>query len=301
MATETVAKPQAVAPRIWTVFAVFFAALVLSVLSQVVGAVGLAVWLLAQGSDPKELRGALEALVQSPPALILLLMLAQVSIGLSALVPARLSPEPTLLRLRLVKPAMPAWGFPVLALASILPLAAGLALVYALTKVLSPGTGLAGLYQQMTLPVAIVFVLLVALAPGLTEETLFRGYIQGRLLKRWPPWVAITVTSVLFTLMHVTPHAMAAVVPLAFWLGVLAWRTGSVWPGVVCHAFVNGAWNIWQFSRLAAGLSEVPPTAALIGVALVTLACFAVSCLLLWRARPAESAGKGEPPSVSVA
>jgi membrane protease YdiL (CAAX protease family) len=301
MTAEPAPAPQEIAPRVWTVFAAFFAAVVLAVGSQFVGTVALAVWLLAHGTSPGELRGALEARVTSPPGVIFLLLLAQVGIGLSSLVPARLSPQPALLRLRLVKPALPAWSYPVVAVASLVPLAAGLGLAHALATVLSPGSDLEGVYQQMTLPVAILFVLLVALAPGLTEEVLFRGYIQGRLLERWSPGVAITVTSVLFTLMHVTPHAMAAVIPLAFWLGALAWRTGSVWPGIVCHAFVNGAWNAWQVSRLVAGLPEMPPAPALIGVVLVALVCFAVSCRLLWRARPAEIGGKGHATSTPPA
>jgi hypothetical protein len=28
-------------------------------------------------------------------------------------------------------------------------------------------------------------------------------------------------------------------VPVGLWLGVIAWRCGSVWPGMICHASMN--------------------------------------------------------------
>ena len=270
-------------PRVWTVFVAYLAALVSAVGLQVVAVVAVVAWLLAHGTDPEHLKDALTSLLTMPAAFILLGLLGQGSIGLAAIIPARLSPEPTLLRLRLVRPALPGWGYPAVAVASFLPLGVGLGLAYALAQVVPPDQSGAALYRQMTWEAAVPFVLFIALAPAFTEELLFRGYIQGRLLRRWPAGVAILVTAVLFALMHVTPHAVVAVLPLGVWLGVLAWRTGSVGPGIVCHAWVNGAWNVWQVGRRLAGLSEMPPVPVLVGLAVVVLVCFVMSCRLLGR------------------
>jgi membrane protease YdiL (CAAX protease family) len=158
----------------------------------------------------------------------------------------------------------------------------------------------AALYRQMTWEAAVPFLLFIAVVPAFMEELLFRGYIQGRLLQRWPAWVAILVTSVLFALMHVAPHAVAAAFPLGLWLGVLAWRTGSVWPGIVCHAFVNGAWNVWQVGRSLTGLEENPPAPVLVGLGVVGLVCFVLSCRLLLRPERAPLPApkeEGFPPS----
>jgi membrane protease YdiL (CAAX protease family) len=280
--------PPAKPPRIWPVFVAPVAAFLGAVLAQMVIAVAAALWLLGKGTGPQQLTAELVALLTTPVVFMLLAALSQVSMFLAAVVPARLSPEPTLLRLRLVRPALPAWGYPTLAVAALVPLAAGLGLAYALTRVLPADESAEGLYQQMTLAVAVPFVLFIALAPGFCEELLFRGYVQGRLLRRWPAWAAIAVTSVLFMLMHVTPHAMAAVLPLGIWLGVVAWRTGSIWPGAVCHAFVNGAWNVWHIGWRLTDSSEVPPTPVFIGVGVVALACFALSCHLLRRPGPPD-------------
>ncbi len=74
----------------------------------------------------------------------------------------------------------------------------------------------------------------------------------------------------------------------------MAWRTGSVWPGIVCHAFVNGAWNVWQIGARMAGLSNLPPTPALVVGGAVVLVCFVASCWLLVRASPSGPTREGD-------
>jgi membrane protease YdiL (CAAX protease family) len=281
--SDNASPPTVSRPRVWTVFVVYLIAAAAAVGVQVVMAVALAVWLLATGTAPQKLADELTALVTTPAVFLLLLLPTQVAVGLAAIVPARLSPEPAFLRLRLVKPVMPAWGYLTVAVASGLPTTVGLGLAYALALVLPPDTTVAALYRQMTWAAAVPFILCIALFPGFMEELLFRGYVQSRLLQRWPAWLAILVTSVLFALLHVAPHAIVFAFPLGLWLGVLAWRTGSVWPGIVCHAFVNGAWNVWQVGRKLTDYKESPPVPVLVGLGVVVLVCFALSCRLLAR------------------
>jgi membrane protease YdiL (CAAX protease family) len=295
---EGTALPRRSAPRVWTVFAAYAAALVGAVILQVIAVVALVAWQVARGADPQEVVTRLPETVTAPLAFILLASLSQLVVGMAAIVPAWLSPEPTLSRLGLVRPALPGWGYAVLPLGSVVPLALGLAFAYALAQVLPPDRSGELLYNQMTWSAAVPFILFIALAPGLLEELLFRGYIQRRLLERWSPWTAILITSALFTVMHVTPHAMVAVIPLAIWLCVIAWRTGSVWPGVVCHAFVNGSWNVLQVGRKLAGWPETPPVVATVALGVVVLGCFAGSIWVLTRRRPEAQAAPTTPPQV---
>jgi len=83
--------------------------------------------------------------------------------------------------------------------------------------------------------------ILMSVGPGVCEETLFRGFTQRGLMKRWSPAVAIAVTSVLFSLAHFDLQHSLGVLPLGAWFGFVAWTTGSVWPTVLCHAFNNAA------------------------------------------------------------
>jgi CAAX protease family protein len=119
------------------------------------------------------------------------------------------------------------------------------------------------------------------------EELFFRGYIQRRLLQRWSPAVAILTTATLFALIHGNLPQMAVTFPMGIWLGVLAWRTGSVWPSMLCHAFWNAMVHLAGIGYHLEGLS--PTLALVVGVAAVGLglACFVLSVRVLAR-RPEE-------------
>ncbi len=81
---------------------------------------------------------------------------------------------------------------------------------------------------------------LVALAAGWGEELLFRGTIQGLLVRWTNPWIAIAGSSLLFGLVHalsVTYLLLAAGVGL--YLGVLAWWTESLVPPIIAHALYD--------------------------------------------------------------
>jgi membrane protease YdiL (CAAX protease family) len=71
----------------------------------------------------------------------------------------------------------------------------------------------------------------------------FRGYMQQRLVDRWGPAIGIVVTSIVFGIVHVMPHSIAAAMPLGFWFGYVAWRSGSIFPAMLCHFFVNAGLN----------------------------------------------------------
>lgn len=84
-------------------------------------------------------------------------------------------------------------------------------------------------------------ILSITVMAPLVEELLFRGAIEGHLLKQGKrPAVAILVSALLFGLVHINP----AQVPFAFAIGSLfGWlyyRTGSVIPGVIGH-FLNNS------------------------------------------------------------
>jgi membrane protease YdiL (CAAX protease family) len=169
-------------------------------------------------------------------------------------------------------------------------MAVGLGLAYAVSLVIPQDTSAERLYDQMSWAMAGAFLVAIALPAGLMEELLFRGYMQRRLLQRWPPWVAIAVTTVLFAVMHVTPHVVVIALSLSLWFGFLAWRTGSVWPCVVCHAFVDGVAIVWQMGPKLAGWPEVLPAGVAVGAVAAAFGCFLASVWVLARQRADTSA-----------
>jgi membrane protease YdiL (CAAX protease family) len=84
-----------------------------------------------------------------------------------------------------------------------------------------------------------ILALAVGLFAAFGEEFLCRGYIQTRLSRRWGSLSAVLISSVLFGILHfdVVHSTMAFFIGL--YLGFLAERTGSIWPGIVCHALNN--------------------------------------------------------------
>jgi membrane protease YdiL (CAAX protease family) len=114
--------------------------------------------------------------------------------------------------------------------------------------------------------------------------------MQQRLLERWPAWLAILTASLLFALMHVAPHAVIFAFPIGLYLGVLAWRTGSIWPCIACHAFINGSWNIYQLGTRLGYFPDPPPLAVLIGGAALIVGCFATTAWWITRGNIVQNA-----------
>jgi membrane protease YdiL (CAAX protease family) len=86
-------------------------------------------------------------------------------------------------------------------------------------------------------------VLLICIGAPLTEELVFRGAIQGHLMK-WTknPWVAIILASILFGLAHGNLPQFIAGFILGMVCGWLFYRTGSIWPGIILH-FINNTFS----------------------------------------------------------
>ena len=81
----------------------------------------------------------------------------------------------------------------------------------------------------------------VGLLAPLCEELVFRGAILRALL-RWTPrhWVAITISALLFALIHANPAQMPHAFLIGLLLGWLYYRTDSIVPGMVYH-WVNNS------------------------------------------------------------
>lgn len=89
----------------------------------------------------------------------------------------------------------------------------------------------------------IVSVLLViALAPAVCEEMLFRGLIYNSMKARYRASVAITIVAVLFGIYHMS---LVKFIPTGF-LGLVlcyvAYKTGSIFPSMMMH-FINNAFS----------------------------------------------------------
>lgn len=120
--------------------------------------------------------------------------------------------------------------------------AVNLQLVFA-RLVQSPGAVAQGArYQSYPWLTLLLSLLMGGAVSGIAEEAGFRGYMQSTLERNFQPTSAIAMVSVVFAAIHFS-HGMAQTLPrLPYYFiisaiyGVLAYRTGSILPGLVIHA-----------------------------------------------------------------
>jgi len=89
----------------------------------------------------------------------------------------------------------------------------------------------------------VVFAACVVVGAPFAEELYFRGLAQPVLQRTFGGWGGLAVTSVLFGFAHIGSNPIEAILPLALFgavLGLLAWRTGRLGPGIVAHMTFNG-------------------------------------------------------------
>ena len=82
-------------------------------------------------------------------------------------------------------------------------------------------------------------VITIALFAPLLEEVLFRGAVQGFLLHRYKPWVAILCASLAFGIVHWNPVQTVYAILIGAVLGWIYYRTGSLLSVVVGHVLNN--------------------------------------------------------------
>lgn len=82
----------------------------------------------------------------------------------------------------------------------------------------------------------------IVLAGPLAEELLFRGAVEGELLRRCRrPGTAVALSALVFGLVHVNPAQAAYAFGIGLLLGWLRWRTGSLVPGLAAHVLNNAS------------------------------------------------------------
>lgn len=89
------------------------------------------------------------------------------------------------------------------------------------------------------LDLVIAFVLVVVIAP-LVEETLFRGYLYGKLRRHVGLIIATLLVSVAFGVLHGQVNVGIDTFALSIVLCLLREFTGSIWAGVLLHVTKNG-------------------------------------------------------------
>jgi membrane protease YdiL (CAAX protease family) len=269
-------------PSVWPAFIAFVAAIALMSAVEFVAGMVIGVWYVATGGDSKRLADELPDLLLSPPLFVTLTFGAQLAILTTAIIAGRFASAPRHSGLGFVRPTLPIWGYPILAVGSLLPLAIAGGVAEALSLVTPQDQSLIEqVFGRVPPRAAVLFVLFIAIVPGFIEEAFFRGYIQRRLLARWPAWASVSVAAGLFGLIHGQLAYIAFAFVIGLWLGTVALRTGSVWPAAFCHATINTVAGAWNFGARFHYIPDPPPDVAVIATSVVAIGCFIASVWLL--------------------
>jgi membrane protease YdiL (CAAX protease family) len=80
-----------------------------------------------------------------------------------------------------------------------------------------------------------------ALVAPVCEEVFFRGFLLPGISRAMPIWAAVIVSSLLFGVAHVDLGSFAPLVVIGLLLGVVRWKTRSLWPSIFLHTLNNVA------------------------------------------------------------
>lgn len=87
----------------------------------------------------------------------------------------------------------------------------------------------------------IVLVIATVVIAGFAEEMLFRGFFQGALERVTDVTKAVLGTAFVFAFVHFNPWWLVEILILGVLLGVMVWRSGSIFPAVVVHGVYNAS------------------------------------------------------------
>jgi membrane protease YdiL (CAAX protease family) len=138
-----------------------------------------------------------------------------------------------------------------------------------------------------SLPLKWLAVVVSATSAGICGETGFRGYMQRPIEPRHGAPVAILISSLFFLALHLTKAwATLGMVPIVFGagvlLGLLAWSSGSLIPGMVGHVMMDIGLFAYWWTGIAGDFARRPITET--GVDrpfLVACAAFATSLFIV--------------------
>ncbi|MBR1718807.1 MAG: CPBP family intramembrane metalloprotease [Phocaeicola sp.] len=121
----------------------------------------------------------------------------------------------------------------------------------------------------------------IALIAPIAEEMLFRGGIEGFLLRRKiKPIIAILVSAIIFGVIHANPAQIFFATILGIIFGWMYYRTGSILPSVVGHVLNNTvSVSVMVTSPIEDMSKTTAETIGLTATWLLLIACIAIAIL----------------------
>jgi hypothetical protein len=84
----------------------------------------------------------------------------------------------------------------------------------------------------------VIVITAVSIIPAISEEVMFRGFIQRSFELKYKPITAALITAVFFGLYHFNPYGLIALIGLGLYFGYAAYKSKSILIPVILH-FIN--------------------------------------------------------------
>ncbi len=141
-------------------------------------------------------------------------------------------------------------------------------------------------FPAMSLDLKWIAIVASALSAGICEEVGFRGYVQQPIEQRHGAFVAILISSVLFTLIHLSKGwAIVGMVPIVFGAGVLlglmAWAANSLVPTMIGHAVMDTGLFAYWWTGTAGTFSAKTIAVTGVDASFATAVAIAVTALVV--------------------
>lgn len=147
-------------------------------------------------------------------------------------------------------------------------------------------TGITFYYSNFDIPTSVFGIVILflrsAVMPAITEEFAMRGVVMHS-LRRYGDLFALTMSAVVFGLMHGNMIQMPFAIIAGYILGYACIKTGSLWTSVIIH-LINNAFSV-TLSILATNVSEEAGTIFYIIGEGVVLTAAIICCLVLHKKR----------------
>lgn len=103
----------------------------------------------------------------------------------------------------------------------------------------------------------LMAIIIMAFFPALFEEVFFRGALQN-LFERWwkAPVIAVVVTSLLFSIIHMSIYLFLSRFVLGFILGLMYLRCRNLWVNIIAH-FLNNSVALIQLFWISSHKEKV--------------------------------------------
>lgn len=137
-------------------------------------------------------------------------------------------------------------------------------------------------------------ILFFAVMPAIAEEAFFRSVVQRLMIKMMPvkngAWVAILITALLFSAVHMQWLSFVPRVILGFLLGVIYYLSGNLWLSILAHSINNGLQVVLMY-LFQMHLMKTDPMASGQSNWLAAIASLVLTALWVWllqrRSKPA--------------